>query len=115
MRPIYATNGEWEAMLIEERFYNLSGEWIAWLDGGDIYSQYGEYVGFLSADGRILRKRVHTPRPVRTPPPSPGRIKPPSKAALAPTFGELPWDLVDIFEEDPEVFHRVHRQRKVQE
>ena len=36
-RPIYATNGEWEAVLIEDRFYDLRGEWIGWLDGEEIY------------------------------------------------------------------------------
>ena len=112
MRPIYSTNGHWEAMLDGAFFYDTSGEWIAWLDGVDVYSQYGEYVGYLAPDGRILRKRVKSPRPFKSPPASPGRIRPQSKVPLAPSFGELPWDLVDIFEEDPGVFYRLHTKRQ---
>jgi hypothetical protein len=111
MRPIYSNRGNWEAMLEGVYLFDTSGEWIAWLDGIEVYSQYGEYVGHLSPDGRILRKKVPAPRPFRAPPSSPGRMRPPAKVPLAPSFGELPWDLVDVFEEDPEIFYRLHTKR----
>jgi hypothetical protein len=115
MRPIYSTKGNWEAMLVDGLFYDTSGEWIGWLDGVDVYSQYGEYVGYMSPDGRILRKRLPEPHPFRSPPPSPGRMRPLAKVPLAPTFGELPWNLVDVFEEDPGIFYRLHSKREAED
>jgi hypothetical protein len=115
MRPIYSTSGGWEAMLEGAFLYDTSGEWIGWLDGVNVYSQYGEYIGHMSPDGRILRKRVQSRRPFRSPPPSPGRLRPPAKVPLAPPFGELPWDLVDVFDEEPGVFYRVHTKRQAED
>ncbi|MBL7064271.1 MAG: hypothetical protein ISS49_08730 [Anaerolineae bacterium] len=104
MKPIYSTNGEWVALIREGHLYDTRGDWIGWLEGRDIYTRDGEYAGFLSHDGRILHERVRRQRPRRPAPPTPPRIRPPSKVPLAPLFAEQPWNLVDVFEEAPEVF-----------
>jgi len=107
MQPIYSTNGEWVALLHEGRLYDTRGELIAWLDGKDVYTCDGMYVGFLSDDRRILRERIRQQRPLRPVPPAPPKIRPPASVPLAPLFSELPWNLVDVFEEEPEVFKYV--------
>jgi hypothetical protein len=104
MQVIYSTNGEWVALLYDGQLYDTLGEWIAWLDGREVYTRDGEYVGFLSDDGRVLRERVRRRRVVRPAPPAPPKIRPPASVPLPPLFAELPWKLVDVFEEDPEVF-----------
>lgn len=107
MQPIYSTNGEWVALLQEGRLYDTLGELIAWLDGRDVYTCDGMYAGFLSDDRRILRERIRRQRPLRPVPPAPPKIRPPASVPLAPLFSELPWNLVDVFEEEPEVFKYV--------
>jgi hypothetical protein len=121
MQPIYSTAGDWVALLHEGFLFDTYGERIAWLDGKDIYTLDGEYAGFLSDDGRVLRKRVHKQRSLRAVPfaikggptashasPSlPSKIRPPARVPLAPLFAELPWQLVDVFEENPEIFEHI--------
>jgi hypothetical protein len=111
MQPIYSTNGEWVALLQEGRLYDTLGEWIAWLDGKDIYNRDGQYVGFLSKDRRVLRERIRISRPLRAAPSGAIKIRPPSSVPLAPLFAELPWNVVDVFEEDPDIFKFVSELR----
>ena len=107
MKPIYSTSGEWVALLQGKSLYDTYGEWVGWVDGRDVYTRDGEYAGFLSDDGRILRERIRQSRRVRAAPPAPPKIKIPSKVPLAPMFAELPWNLVDVFEEHPELFKHI--------
>lgn len=111
VKPIYATNGEWVALLQEGYLYDTLGEYIAWLDGKDVYTRDGMYAGFLSDNRRILRERIRRQRTLRATPPAPPRIRPPATVPLAPLFAELPWSLVDIFEEEPEIFRYVSELR----
>ena len=111
MQPIYSTNGEWVALLHESFLYDTLGEWIAWLEGQEIYNRDGQYVGFLSNDRRILRERVRRNRPLRPVPFVPPKIRPPAHVPLAPLFAELPWNTVDVFEEDPYIFRYISEQR----
>jgi len=111
MKPIYSTNGEWVALLQEGHLYDTRGEWIGWLDGRDIYTRDGEYVGFLSDDGRVLRERIRRQRPLRPVPPAPPKIRPPATVPLPPMFAELPWKLVDVFEEEPDIFRYISELR----
>ena len=104
---IYSTSGEWMAVIHEQYLYDTRGDWIGWLDGQDVYTGDGEYVGFLSKDGRVLRDRIRRQRPLRPIPPAPPRITPPSRVPLPPFFAELPFNLVDVFEEEPEVFEHI--------
>jgi hypothetical protein len=107
MQPIYSTNGEWVALLHEGHLYDTRGERIAWLDGQDVYTRDGMYVGFLSKDGRVLRERIRKTRPLRPGPPAPQKVRPPATVPLAPLFAELPWNQLDVFEEEPEVFKHI--------
>ena len=104
MRPIYATSGEWVALLQNGYLFDTRGEWIGWLDGQDVYSLDGFYVGVLSTDSRILRERLRPERPRHRLPPAPPKTRPPAMVPLAPLFAELPWKTIDVFEEEPEVF-----------
>jgi len=107
MQLIYSTAGDWVALLHEGRLYDTRGEWIAWLDSKDIYTCDGMYAGFLSDDGRVLRERILRQRPLRPVPPASPKIRPPASVPLPPFFAELPWKLVDVFEEEPEVFRYI--------
>jgi len=107
MKPIYSTNGEWVALLHEDHLYDTCGERIAWLDGKEVYTRDGLYAGILSGDGRVLRERVRRARPLRPVPSAPLKIRPPANVPLAPLFAELPWNYVDVFEEEPEVFKHI--------
>jgi hypothetical protein len=107
MKPIYTTDGEWVAMLEGHYLYDTYGEWVGWLDDEDVYTRDGEYAGFLSNDARILRDRVRRQRQIRRAPPAAPKIKIPAKVPLAPMFSELPWNLVDIFDEDPDIFKHI--------
>jgi hypothetical protein len=107
MKPIYTTSGEWVAMLEGNYLYDTYGEWAGWVEGKDAYTRDGEYAGFLSNDGRLLRERVRRRRAIRPAPPPPPKLKPPSKVPLAPMFSELPWNQVDVFEENPDFFRHI--------
>jgi len=107
MQPIYSTAGDWVALLHDGFLFDTRGEWIAWLDGKDVYTRDGAYAGFLSGDGRVVCGRVHKQRPLRAVPAAPSRVRPPALVPLAPMFAELPWQLVDVFEDGPEVFEHV--------
>jgi len=111
MQAVYSTNGEWVALIHEGRLYDTQGEWIAWLDDKEVYNRDGQYAGFLSNDRRILRERVHRNRPLRAAPPGPSKLRPPSHVPLAPLFAELPWNVVDVFEEEPNIFRYVSELR----
>lgn len=104
MKVIYSTRGDWAALLEGNYLYDPRGEWIGWVEGKDVYTRDGECVGFLSDDGRVLRERIREHRPLRPAPPAPPAIRPPSSVPLPPFFADLPWGLVDVFEEEPEVF-----------
>jgi len=104
MRPIYSTNGEWVALLHEGNLYDTRGEWIGWLQGKEVYTRDGIYAGVLWDDGRIVCERVRPRRPRIPVPRAPLKIRPPAIVPLAPLFAELPWRMIDVFEEEPEVF-----------
>jgi hypothetical protein len=103
-RFIYRSDGEWVATLYDGNLFDMRGEWVAWTDGDDVYALDGEYVGYISGDGRLLRKRVQPYRKRRKPPEQRPRFRPPPNAPLAPLFAEISFDIVDVFEETPNVF-----------
>ena len=104
MKPVYSSSGEWVALDHEGNLYDTLGEWIGRMQGQDVYTIDGEYAGFASGDGRILRKRVRMQRQRHTVSSPPPKIRPPAYAPLAPLFRELPWNVIDVFEEEPQVF-----------
>ncbi len=106
---IYDTPGDWHATKIGEYIFNTRGDYIGWIEGEDIYKLDGEWVGRLSKDGRILRKRTErrhelhpNPRPA---PPKPERL--PARAPLPPMAAELNYSIVDVLDEQPDIFKQI--------
>ena len=111
MKPffVYNTSGDWVATRAGEHLWDPTGQWVGWVEGNDVYKRDGEWIGELSRDGRILRKRTAVHRPLRTDIPSPPN-KPddlPGRAPPPPLISELTFSIVDVTEEDPELFKRI--------
>ncbi len=106
--PIYTSRGEWTAMLIDVYLYNTRGDWVGYISKtGQVFSVMGRYVGWLSKDFRILRKKVQDqtipagPRPAR-----PAlKVRMPPYVPLAPLMADLPFDTMDVMQEEPERLH----------
>lgn len=105
--PVYTTPGDWEAILVFPYLYNQLGEWIGWVTSErEVFDVDGVYVGWLTDEPRVLRKRIHEgPLPRRTPPPPPGKIRPPATVPLPPMMAELPFEVMDVLEEEPRLLH----------
>jgi hypothetical protein len=105
--PIYTTRGDAEAFLAYPYLFNRLGEWIGWVSPGrDVYSVLGLYVGELTAEPRIIRKRITaTLKSRKTPPPAPPRISVPATIPLAPMMGDLRFGTEDVLLEEPERLH----------
>jgi hypothetical protein len=105
--PIYTTRGDAEAFLAYPFLYNRLGEWIGWVTvDRQVYSVLGYYVGELSAEPRILRKRITSSlKPHKTPPPAPPSILLPATIPLPPMMGELRVGVVDVLLDEPERLH----------
>lgn len=105
--PVYTTPGDWEAILVFPYLYNQRGEWIGWVTSErEVFDVDGIYVGWLTDEPRVLRKRVFEgPLPRRTPPPPPGKIRPPATVPLPPMMAELPFEVMDVLEEEPRLLH----------
>lgn len=105
--PIYTTPGDWEALLVFPYLYNTLGEWVGWVTPDrQVYDVDGVYVGWLTDEPRILRKRIYDKAfPRRTPPPEPQRIRPPATVPLPPMMAELPFEKVDVLDEEPNRLH----------
>jgi hypothetical protein len=85
------------------------GEWIGWITPDrQVYDVDGIYVGFLTDEQRILRRRtLNGPLPRRISPRPQNKIRPPATIPLPPMMSELPYDLLDVFVEEPERLHTV--------
>jgi hypothetical protein len=103
--PIYTTKGDLGAFLVYPNIFDRSGIWIGWMTPDqEVYSIRGHYVGWLSKDPRILRKRAETfEHPRCLPPDEPEDIYPPTIVPLAPLMPELPYGVLDVIEEYPEL------------
>lgn len=100
MEPIYRTNGEWVAIYDEGHVFSVSGEWLGFVAGRDVFDPSGEYLGFLSDDRRLLRKRnPRISKSKKARPTRPERPRIPSRMPLAPLMRELPYHIIDVFEE----------------
>lgn len=108
--PLYASSGRWMGLLVERYLYNTEGDWLGWVENdGAVYSVRGEYVGQLNRDMRIVRRRVipdSLPRK-SLPGTPPLRIERPVSAPLPPLFQELPPEIMDVFDEQPDRLHPV--------
>jgi len=105
--PIYSTPGDWMALLVFPYLYSPQGEWIGWVTADrQVYDVHGVYVGWLTADPRILRKRTIDGELERRPPPAPPpRVRPPASVPLPPMMSQLPFEIIDVLEEEPERLH----------
>jgi hypothetical protein len=105
--PIYTSRGDWAAFMIFPHLFNTLGEWVGWLTSDrQVYDTDGLYVGWLTDEPRILRKRTYDQTPPAKPPPSPpGKMRPLATVPLPPMMAELPYDLVDVLEDQPERLH----------
>ena len=74
--PIYTSRGDAEAFLCYPYLHNRLGEWIGWVTADrQVYSVLGFYVGELTAEPRIIRKRITASlKPRKTPPAPPARL-----------------------------------------
>lgn len=107
--PVYSTRGDCAGFLRYPYLYNRQGEWIGWVTANQtVYSVHGQYVGEMTTDPRILRKREwgHN-RSTKTTPPRPKPIRPPAHVPLAPQMPEVPQNMIDVFDEAPELLPSV--------
>ena len=66
----------------------------------------GFYVGDLTAEPRIIRKRITaTLKPRRTPPPRPEKLAVSATIPLAPLMGDLRFGVLDVLLDEPERLH----------
>jgi len=110
-RFIYRSDGEWMAIEYAGNLFDTQGDWVAWLDGDEVFKLDGEYVGYISKDGRLLRRRVLPYRSQRRAPPGRPYFHPPATAPLAPLFAGISYEIIDVFEETPDVFDLVSELR----
>jgi len=105
--PIYTTSGDWAALMVFPHLYNTIGEWIGWVSSDrQVFDVDGVYIGWLTSEPRILRKRIiEDELPRNTVPDTPSRIRPPATVPLPPMMAELPFEIIDVLEEEPERLH----------
>jgi hypothetical protein len=105
--PIYTSRGDAEAFLVYPYLFNRLGEWIGWVTAErQVYSVLGFYVGDLTAEPRIIRKRITaTLKPRRTPPSRPPRLAVSATIPLAPLMGDLRFGVMDVLLDEPERLH----------
>lgn len=102
MEPIYRTDGEWVAVYENGHIFSVGGVWVGFVVGREVFDPAGKYLGFLSDDRRLLRKRSPSnDLPHADPPPRPERPRLPATMPLAPLMRELPYQIIDLFEEFP--------------
>jgi hypothetical protein len=112
MEPIYRTDGAWVAVYEDGHLFTRDGEWVGFIVGRDAFDPLGEYLGFLSDDRRLLRKRVVNDAPARKEvPPKPSRPALPASMPLAPLMRELPFHIIDVFEEYADLLMHVSETR----
>ena len=105
--PIYTSRGDAEAFLCYPYLFNRMGEWIGWVTPDRyVYSVLGFFVGELTAEPRILRRRITaTLKPRKTPPSPPIKMDVPATIPLAPLMGDLRFGIMDVLLEEPERLH----------
>jgi hypothetical protein len=105
--PIYTSRGDAEAFLVYPYLHNRVGEWIGWVTADrQVYSVLGFYVGDLTAEPRIIRKRITaTLKPRKTPPARPQKLAVSATVPLAPLLGDLRFGVLDVLMDEPERLH----------
>jgi hypothetical protein len=103
--PIYTSRGDLGAYLVYPYIFDRTGEWIGWVTPDRfVYSVHGHYAGYLGNGPRVLRKLSDSfDQPRQIPPKRPERISMPVTAPLAPLMAELPYGIIDVFEDAPDL------------
>lgn len=106
MEPVYRSDGEVVAVIHEGNLYNIDGAWIGVLLGAEVYGFGGEYIGYLNVERRLLRSRRNPDRePIAPPEKLPRHLRGmPEFFPMAPLFKQLPYSVIDVFEEYGEKF-----------
>lgn len=111
---IYNTSGDWMATVVGTSVFDSRGEYIGFMEARSVYTRDGEWIGELSKDGRILKKRAGKAQPLHSNPPPKPSTRPsnlPGRAPLPPQNAEIGYNLIDVLEEDPEIFKRLSDRR----
>jgi hypothetical protein len=106
--PIYTSRGDAEAFLVYPYLHSRLGEWIGWVTADrQVYSVLGFYVGEMTAEPRIIRKRITASlKPRKTPPPPPPtRLLVPATIPLPPMMADLRFGVMDVLLDEPERLH----------
>ena len=105
--PIYTSRGDAEAFLVYPHLHNRMGEWIGWVTADrQVYSVLGFYVGELTAEPRIIRKRITASlKPRKTPPARPPILQVSGTIPLPPMLPDLRFGVTDVLLEEPERLH----------
>jgi hypothetical protein len=105
--PIYTSRGDPEAYLVYPYLHNRLGEWIGWVTPDrQVYSVLGFYVGEMTAEPRIIRKRITASlKPRKNPPPPPTKLLVPATIPLPPMMSDLRFGVMDVLLEEPERLH----------
>jgi hypothetical protein len=107
---IYNTAGEWLATKLGMYIYDTRGDYVAYVltEDHEVYTTSGEWIGNLYPDGRIVRKRTFTRKPLmKELPPKPEKPKLPARAPLQPNPADLGFDKIDVLEWDEEILKRL--------
>ena len=106
---IYTSRGDAEAFLSYPYLHNRLGEWIGWVTTDrQVYSVLGFYVGEMTAEPRIVRKRVTSSfKPPLTPPAPPKKLLLPATIPLPPMLPDLRFGVMDVLLEEPERLHTI--------
>lgn len=105
--PIYNSHGDAEAYLDYPYLHNKMGEWIGWVTADrQVYSVLGFYVGEMTAEPRIVRRRLTASlRARKIPPPPPSRLLVPPTIPLPPMLPDLKFGISDVLLDQPELLH----------
>jgi len=105
--PIYTSRGDPVVFLVYPYLHNRMGEWVGWVTADrQVYSVLGYYIGELTAEPRIIRKRIVAAlKPHKTPPAPPTRLLLPATIPLPPMLPDLRYGVMDVLLEEPERLH----------
>ena len=106
---IFDTRGDWHATKLGAFLFSSRGDYVGFIEGEDVYRRDGEWLGRLSKDGRILRKRTerHDYLHAQIPPAPPRPANLPARAPLPPMLAEITYSIVDVLDEDPDIFKHI--------
>jgi hypothetical protein len=105
--PVYTSRGDAEAFLVYPYLHSRTGDWIGWVTPDrQVYSVLGFFVGELTAEPRIVRKRITASlKPRKAPPVSPPRLAVPGTIPLPPMMADLRFGVTDVLLDEPERLH----------